>query len=76
MFIDKCMIKITKNISGKESYVHYIKRAIKNSGLSKGKNAYRYGDFVVSSQPNKNNITNQICINLGAILELGRILPG
>ena len=65
MFIDKCTIKITKYISGKESYIHYIRRVIKNSGLSKGINSYGYGDFVVFLQLNKNNIANQIYINLG-----------
>ena len=53
MFIDKRVIKVTKNPRGKVCYVHHIKRAIKNSGSSKGRNTYGDGDFVVSAQANK-----------------------
>ena len=71
MFIDKRMIKITKNIRGEESYVHYIKRVIKNSGSSKGRNIYGDGDFVVFVQPNKKNITNQSYMNFRGCYRIG-----
>ena len=71
MFLDKRIIKITKNIRGEETYVHYIKRVIKNSGSSKGINIYRDGDFVVSVQPNKKNITNQSYMNFWGCYRIG-----
>lgn len=50
MFIEKRMRKITINNREDESYVHYIKRNIKNSGLSKGGNTYGNGVSVVPAR--------------------------
>jgi hypothetical protein len=48
MFVEKRMRKIT--IREDESYVHYIKHNIKNSGLSKGGNTYGNGASVVPAR--------------------------
>ena len=50
MFIEQRMRKTTINNREEKSYVHYIKRNIKNSGLSKGVNTYGNGVSVVPAR--------------------------
>jgi len=50
VFIEQRMRKTTINNREEKSYVHYIKRNIKNSGLSKGVNTYGNGVSVVPAR--------------------------